>query len=259
MLYWRRFFKEAGRGVLGGACVSKRTQNYTAKQTNSAPFHTNSTPPCPPPTPKAKEAIGAIARLEAINGGTDGGAGAPTAPLTINVEYNQLDPLLRATVAPGGDEDDPATGARRTALLCCAAFALLGVFMFCVVFCVLHCILCCCQHNQHQHQHHSPHSFAPTKTPAAAPPLITKPQKKGLSPYPGNINQLVLRLAPYAKVLERTGARPPLVWWEGAATKMHADSKQHAHPYPNNTTKQPPNHQKTKQNKRRRHLRIHQP
>ncbi len=38
------------------------------------------------------EAIGALARL--VKGGTE---------LTLNVEYNQLDPLLRATVSPQGD------------------------------------------------------------------------------------------------------------------------------------------------------------
>lgn len=30
--------------------------------------------------------------------------------LIINVEYNQLDPILRATVSPEGDINDPATG-----------------------------------------------------------------------------------------------------------------------------------------------------
>ena len=44
-----------------------------------------------------KEAIGAIARLE-------GGA-----PLTINVEYNQLDALLKTTPV-GGDVADSDTG-----------------------------------------------------------------------------------------------------------------------------------------------------
>lgn len=32
--------------------------------------------------------------------------------MTVNVEYNQLDPLLRATVSPEGDVDDPQTGER---------------------------------------------------------------------------------------------------------------------------------------------------
>eukprot|EP00884_Botryococcus_braunii_P012726 jgi/Botrbrau1/21454/Bobra.0216s0062.1 len=45
---------------------------------------------------KAKEAIGGIAQLQ-FQGGRR---------LTINVEYNQLDPLLRATVNPEGDVND---------------------------------------------------------------------------------------------------------------------------------------------------------
>lgn len=49
---------------------------------------------------KAKEAIGAIATLK--------GKGKKT--MTINVEYNQLDPLLRATINPEGDANDDATG-----------------------------------------------------------------------------------------------------------------------------------------------------
>jgi UDP-sugar pyrophosphorylase len=57
--------------------------------------------------------------------------------MTCNVEYNLLDPLLRATIAPEtGDADDPATG---------------------------------------------------------------------LSPFPGNINQIVLKLEPYCATLDRTG------------------------------------------------------
>eukprot|EP00899_Mesostigma_viride_P007455 jgi/Mesvir1/16710/Mv15101-RA.1 len=74
---------------------------------------------------KAKEAIGAIAELHHVDG----------SKMTINVEYNQLDPLLRATVNPEGDVNDPSTG---------------------------------------------------------------------LSPYPGNINQLVFKLDPYIKTLART-------------------------------------------------------
>lgn len=35
--------------------------------------------------------------------------------MTVNVEYNQLDPLLRATVSPEGDVNDPKTGALLTA------------------------------------------------------------------------------------------------------------------------------------------------
>jgi len=49
---------------------------------------------------KAKEAIGAITRLLLPDGRS----------ITINVEYNQLDPLLRATISPEGDVNDPATG-----------------------------------------------------------------------------------------------------------------------------------------------------
>jgi len=49
---------------------------------------------------KAKEAIGAITRLK----GQDGSS------MTINVEYNQLDPLLRATINPEGDVNDDKTG-----------------------------------------------------------------------------------------------------------------------------------------------------
>eukprot|EP01038_Epipyxis_sp_PR26KG_P014423 gene14423-19354_t len=49
----------------------------------------------------AKQAIGAITKLVHRNG----------KEMTINVEYNQLDPLLRATIAPEhGDTNDPVTG-----------------------------------------------------------------------------------------------------------------------------------------------------
>lgn len=71
------------------------------------------------------EAVGGIARLVR--------EGAPA--LTLNVEYNQLDPLLRATVSPEGDV----------------------------------------------------------------------PNENGHSLFPGNINLLVIRLAPYLKVLEKSG------------------------------------------------------
>jgi UDP-sugar pyrophosphorylase len=71
------------------------------------------------------EAVGGIARL-VRSGAQD---------LTINVEYNLLDPLLRATVNPQGDVQD----------------------------------------------------------------------EKGFSKFPGNINLLVVRLAPYLKVLESSG------------------------------------------------------
>ena len=49
----------------------------------------------------AKQAVGAIVRL--VNQ-TSGQA------MTINVEYNQLDPLLRSTISPEGDVNDPTTG-----------------------------------------------------------------------------------------------------------------------------------------------------
>jgi len=52
---------------------------------------------------KAKEAIGAIARLtKADSSGT----------ITVNVEYNQLDPLLRSTINEEGDVND-ASGEHR--------------------------------------------------------------------------------------------------------------------------------------------------
>jgi UDP-sugar pyrophosphorylase len=49
---------------------------------------------------KAKEAIGGIARLSRADG----------SGMTVNVEYNQLDPLLRASGFPEGDTNDPQTG-----------------------------------------------------------------------------------------------------------------------------------------------------
>ena len=49
---------------------------------------------------KAKEAIGAITKLTRADGSS----------MTVNVEYNQLDPLLRASGYPDGDANDPATG-----------------------------------------------------------------------------------------------------------------------------------------------------
>eukprot|EP01033_Poteriospumella_lacustris_P011483 gene11484-8171_t len=82
----------------------------------------------------AKQAVGAITRLVQNSTGKE---------MTINVEYNQLDPLLRATVNPDGDVNDAVTGH---------------------------------------------------------------------SPYPGNINQLLFKLAPYVSVLEETqGVMPEFV------------------------------------------------
>ena len=62
---------------------------------------------------RAKEAIGAIALLK--NEGTGH-------QMTVNVEYNQLDPLLRATTHPEGDVNDdtgfsPFPGAARPSSL----------------------------------------------------------------------------------------------------------------------------------------------
>ncbi|CAI5464578.1 unnamed protein product [Closterium sp. Yama58-4] len=74
---------------------------------------------------KAKEAIGGIARLTHSDGRS----------MVVNVEYNQLDPLLRACGHEDGDANDPSTG---------------------------------------------------------------------FSPFPGNINQLVLRLGPYIEELAKT-------------------------------------------------------
>ncbi|PNW73176.1 hypothetical protein CHLRE_14g621751v5 [Chlamydomonas reinhardtii] len=77
---------------------------------------------------KAKEAIGAIAKLSRP-------AGPEPKELTINVEYNQLDPLLRETISKEGDVNDAT----------------------------------------------------------------------GYSPFPGNINQLVLKLSSYVPQLAATG------------------------------------------------------
>ncbi|KAJ1410383.1 udp-n-acetylglucosamine diphosphorylase, partial [Ochromonadaceae sp. CCMP2298] len=51
-------------------------------------------------TRAAKQAVGALTKLVHEDG----------REMTVNVEYNQLDPLLRATVSPQGDVNDPATG-----------------------------------------------------------------------------------------------------------------------------------------------------
>jgi len=48
----------------------------------------------------AKQAIGAITKLVHTDG----------REMTINVEYNQLDPLLRSTISPEGDVNEAATG-----------------------------------------------------------------------------------------------------------------------------------------------------
>lgn len=59
-------------------------------------FHVNSL--CVPR--RAKEAIGAVTRLTRADG----------SGMTVNVEYNQLEPLLVASGFPEGDANDPATG-----------------------------------------------------------------------------------------------------------------------------------------------------
>ena len=57
---------------------------------------------------RAGEAIGALARLVPKDAAKEG---EKAKGLTINVEYNQLDPLLRATAEfADGDADDPETG-----------------------------------------------------------------------------------------------------------------------------------------------------
>eukprot|EP00878_Enallax_costatus_P012422 GHUV01012973.1.p1 GENE.GHUV01012973.1~~GHUV01012973.1.p1 ORF type:complete len:435 (+),score=164.29 GHUV01012973.1:385-1689(+) len=75
---------------------------------------------------KAKEAIGAITKLDKADG---------SGSMTVNVEYNQLDPLLRSTINKDGDVNDAS----------------------------------------------------------------------GWSPFPGNINQLVLKLSSYTEQLSKTG------------------------------------------------------
>jgi len=61
---------------------------------------------------RAGEAIGALARLERAQGGTSSSSALPL-PVTLSVEYNLLDPVLRGDPDgryPDGDTDDPATG-----------------------------------------------------------------------------------------------------------------------------------------------------
>ena len=59
---------------------------------------------------KAGEAIGGIARLRSERSGSS---------MTINVEYNQLDPLLRATVSPEGDVNDDSGWSPYPGERCC--------------------------------------------------------------------------------------------------------------------------------------------
>jgi UDP-sugar pyrophosphorylase len=79
----------------------------------------------------AGEAVGAIAALKSETPGKSS--------ITINIEYNQLDPLLKATVNPEGDVGD----------------------------------------------------------------------EQGMSPYPGNINAILLELGSYREVLSRSGGQIP--------------------------------------------------
>ena len=79
----------------------------------------------------AGEAVGAIAALKSDNPDKNS--------ITINVEYNQLDPLLKATVNPDGDVGD----------------------------------------------------------------------SQGMSPYPGNINAILIELGSYREVLSRSGGQIP--------------------------------------------------
>jgi UDP-sugar pyrophosphorylase len=69
----------------------------------------------------AKQAVGAITKLVYTGSEEDAGVLTTVAnaltfsssgkkEMTVNVEYNQLDPLLRATVSPEGDVNDPITG-----------------------------------------------------------------------------------------------------------------------------------------------------
>eukprot|EP01024_Parvocaulis_polyphysoides_P033643 TRINITY_DN2987_c0_g4_i1.p1 TRINITY_DN2987_c0_g4~~TRINITY_DN2987_c0_g4_i1.p1 ORF type:complete len:397 (+),score=64.00 TRINITY_DN2987_c0_g4_i1:93-1283(+) len=86
---------------------------------------------------KAKEAIGAIASMYNEQDDTE---------ITINVEYNQLDPLLRATVNPEGDVND----------------------------------------------------------------------ESGFSPFPGNINQLIIKLESYLTTLKQTKGLIAVSWWHAS-------------------------------------------
>lgn len=58
----------------------------------------------------AKQAVGAIITLQNTNPMDIVSNGGTPRTMTVNVEYNMLDPLLRATVSPEGDFNDPNTG-----------------------------------------------------------------------------------------------------------------------------------------------------
>ena len=55
---------------------------------------------------KPGEPVGGICKLVKTSDGDGGSKSSEESSLTINVEYNQLDPLLRATVSPEGDVAD---------------------------------------------------------------------------------------------------------------------------------------------------------
>ncbi|CAM9307727.1 unnamed protein product [Pylaiella littoralis] len=86
---WLFFFQDTNALVLNSLLPALGVSS-------SKGYHMNSI--CVPR--KAKEAAGAITALTKDDGTS----------LIINVEYNQLDPILRATVSPEGDVNDPATG-----------------------------------------------------------------------------------------------------------------------------------------------------
>lgn len=88
-LQWVAFFQDTNALVFRGLTVALGVSAREGYDMNSLAVPR-----------RAKEAIGGIALL------TRPGTGES---MTVNVEYNQLDPLLRATVNPEGDVND-ATG-----------------------------------------------------------------------------------------------------------------------------------------------------
>ncbi|GFY85572.1 UDP-sugar pyrophosphorylase [Actinidia rufa] len=112
-LRWVLFFQDTNGLLFKALPASLGVSATNQYQVNSLAVHR-----------KAKEAIGGIAKLTHADGRT----------MVINVEYNQLDPLLRATGFPDGD---------------------------------VNC-------------------------------------ETGYSPFPGNINQLILELGPYIEELTKT-------------------------------------------------------
>ncbi|KZV23187.1 UDP-sugar pyrophosphorylase-like [Dorcoceras hygrometricum] len=111
---WVVFFQDTNGLLFKGIAASLGVSSTKGYQVNSLAVPR-----------KAKEAIGGIAKLTHQDGRT----------MVINVEYNQLDPLLRATGYPDGDVNS----------------------------------------------------------------------ETGFSPFPGNINQLIIEVAPYFDELSKTG------------------------------------------------------